>query len=706
MAGTIKGMTIEIGGNTAPLEQALKGVNKEIKGTQSELKEVERLLKLDPKNTELLEQKQKLLGDQINNTKTKLDALKQAQKQLDTEMKNGGEVNQQEYRKLQREIISTEDKLKSYNKELQETGDKYDLLGKRAGAMNEAMQKASLGVLALGGALVKSAFDSANLADELNTLSAQTGLSTEEIQKFKYASDIIDVSFETLAGSMAKLTKNMASASKGSGDTYEAFKSLGVSITDANGELRSNQDVFDETINALGKMENETQRDALAMQIFGKSAQDLNPLIKGGAEQLKDLGEEAEQMGIIMSQDTLDGANALQDSLDKLKASASGAFTSIGADMAQYLIPVIEGLRDLVKWILDNKSAILTTLASISAGILAFNMVTMIQGMVQAFQAWRVATEGMTVAQALLNAVMNANPVALVVTAIATLTTALVTLTLTNEDFREKVLGAWEMLKQGAINVWEAIVKFFTIDIPNAFNATVTFLQTAWQNVVEFIKAPIMTAINFLTTVITTARDWGSNLIKAIGEGINNALSWLGDVISSVWNYISEAFTSHFKGIINIGKFLIEGLWNGIKNVKDWLINKIKSFCSDALGAIKAFFGIESPSKVMANEVGNYMAEGIGVGFGRTIPSVIDAMKDKLSGVTDAMQTELSFGDIPQIQGNQIISENQYVTRNYTNTIETIRQPQTVELVLDGTKLARTLIQPLDNEYNRLGVKI
>ena len=123
-------------------------------------------------------------------------------------------------------------------------------------------------------------------------------------------------------------------------------------------------------------------------------------------------------------------------------------------------------------------------------------------------------------------------------------------------------------------------------------------------------------------------------------------------------------------------------------------------------GAIKSFFGIESPSKVMANEVGKYMAQGIGVGFGNAIPSVINAMQEKLSAVTGAFQTELNLGDVPQIQGNQIISENQYVTRNYTNTIETIRQPQTIELVLDGTKLARALIQPLDNEYNRLGVKI
>ena len=222
----------------------------------------------------------------------------------------------------------------------------------------------------------------------------------------------------------------------------------------------------------------------------------------------------------------------------------------------------------------------------------------------------------------------------------------------------------------------------------------------------EFITVPVINALDFLKNILTTAREWGSSLIQSMKEGIILAIDFLKDAVASVWEYLSSAFMEHFKKINAIGKFLIEGLWNGIKNAKDWLINKIRSLCSDALGAIKAFFGIESPSKVMANEVGKYMAQGIGVGFGNSIPSVIDAMKDKLAGVTDAMQTELAFGDIPQIQGNQVISENSYITKNYSNTVETIRQPQTVELVLDGTKLARTLIQPLGNEYNRLGVKI
>jgi len=149
MAGNIKGMTIEIGGNTAPLEQALKDVNKEIKGTQKDLKDVEKLLKLDPRNTELLAEKQELLAKAVSETTTKLEALKKAKAQVDENMKNGTEVNKEEYRQLQKEIILTENSLKKYNQQIDESNEKIDLLGKNATAMNKAMQVAGAGVLAL-----------------------------------------------------------------------------------------------------------------------------------------------------------------------------------------------------------------------------------------------------------------------------------------------------------------------------------------------------------------------------------------------------------------------------------------------------------------------------------------------------------------------------------------------------------------------------
>ena len=107
MADRIKGITVVLGGDTTGLNKALSGTNKEIKNTQAQLKDVERLLKLDPTNTTLLEQKQRLLADAVGETKSKLDTLKTAEKQVQEQFKRG-EVSQQQYDGLQREIAATE----------------------------------------------------------------------------------------------------------------------------------------------------------------------------------------------------------------------------------------------------------------------------------------------------------------------------------------------------------------------------------------------------------------------------------------------------------------------------------------------------------------------------------------------------------------------------------------------------------------------
>ena len=111
MANRIKGITVEIGGDTTKLSKALEGVNKDIKGTQTQLKDVQKLLKLDPSNTELLSQKHKLLADAVSATKEKLEVLKTAAEQANTALANG-EISQQQYDALQREIIETENELK------------------------------------------------------------------------------------------------------------------------------------------------------------------------------------------------------------------------------------------------------------------------------------------------------------------------------------------------------------------------------------------------------------------------------------------------------------------------------------------------------------------------------------------------------------------------------------------------------------------
>ena len=141
----------------------------------------------------------------------------------------------------------------------------------------------------VGKALVSASVDGAAYADTVLTESTVTGIATDKLQEYMYAAELVDVSVETLTKSMAKNIKSMKSAQDGSSAMVEAYEKLGVSVTNTDGTLRNSDDVYWELIDALGAVENETERDALAMQILGKSAQELNPLIEAGADKMSEL---------------------------------------------------------------------------------------------------------------------------------------------------------------------------------------------------------------------------------------------------------------------------------------------------------------------------------------------------------------------------------------------------------------------------------
>lgn len=180
------------------------------------------------------------------------------------------------------------------------------------------------------------------MADDLNTMRAKTGLSTQTLQELTYASDLIDVSVETISGSLRKLTSNMNSARNGSKTTAKAFSDLGVSVTDANGNLRDSEDVFYDVIDALGRIDNEAERDALSMQIFGKSATELNPLIVKGSDALRGLADEAHNVGYVMDQETLDSLNAVNDNFDRMKLQGEALKNQLGVE----LVPVIQEMQE------------------------------------------------------------------------------------------------------------------------------------------------------------------------------------------------------------------------------------------------------------------------------------------------------------------------------------------------------------------------
>ena len=482
MADRIKGITIEIGGETTKLQAALKGVNSTINSTKSQLRDVEKLLKLDPTNTELLRQKQKLLGDQVKATSDKLEELKKAQAQMDA---SGVDKSSQEYMALQREIIATEQELKNAEKAASEFNVTLAKVSATATKVSEGAAKAAEKTRALSTAaagaltgLAGIAYKAATNADGLNTLAKQTGFTTEELQKFQYAADRIDVSMETITGASQKMVNKLRSSEK-------TFTELGIATRDASGNLRSSKDIFYDTIKYLSTIENETERDAVAMSIFGKSANELAGIIDDGGQALKEFGDEAEQAGLILDQETLDGLNEVNDQIDKLKAQAVGSIAKAGASALQALTPVIEKVAVVIEKILNYIAQLTPQQMQIIMTILA---------VVAAISPLLSLVSALSAAIAFL-----ASPIGIVIAIIAALIAIGVTL-----------YKHWDELKAKATDFVNGVKTGFEqlkTDVTNAVENLKSNISRTWENIKTAITRPIEQAWNTVSGIVDKIRN-------------------------------------------------------------------------------------------------------------------------------------------------------------------------------------------------------
>lgn len=197
----------------------------------------------------------------------------------------------------------------------------------------------------IGSAMWDASKAGAAYADDILTLAVTTGLSTDELQEYKYMANLVDVSLDTLTGSLTKLTSNMGKAKDGEGDAAAVFKELKVSVTDSNGQLRKAKDVFRDTITALGKVKNETERDTKAMTLFGKSAKELNPMIAAGADEMESLAKEAHKTGYVLSGEALTALGKQQDAMERLDRRTEALKNNFAAKLAPSLEKVYSGLE-------------------------------------------------------------------------------------------------------------------------------------------------------------------------------------------------------------------------------------------------------------------------------------------------------------------------------------------------------------------------
>lgn len=596
MASRIKGITIDIGGDTSSLQKSLKAVDGQLKTTQNTLRDVNKLLKLDPSNVELLRQKQKALQDAIKATNERLEELKKVSKDS---------VSPEEWDAIQREIIDTEQRLDSLKSELkafgsvagqqiQAAGAKMEEFGGKVEDVGKKLQPLSTAASGIVAGLVGLGYNAVKSADDLNTLSKQTGLSTDELQKMQYASDLVDVSLEDMTGAVTKLKKNMT----GHADTWEQ---LGVSVTNADGSMRNANEVFYDTLAALSQIDNETERDQLAMDLFGKSADSLAGIIDDGGAALQSYGQEAENLGLILSGDTLDALNETNDTLDKTKAQLAGAFGQLGATVAQNLAPLVTKLADGIGKITEKLKNLTPeqteTVLKITAAAAA--LAPLVTGIGKAISTVGKVTKAIGKVTGALSAL---NPTTLIVVgAIAAVVAIGVTL-----------YKNWDKIKETASKM-------------------ATSLKNTWNG----IKTSVTGAVNNIKSSVTASWD---NIKKKVTDTANN----IKTNVTNAWNGVKDASQKAWDSVkttatdrINAIKKSFDDAGGGIKGAATVVVTAVKDTWSNGFDKINEMSGgklVEFKNKVTAiwNDVKS------------SVTSVADKMKSSVTTVTDNIKSSVS----------------------------------------------------------------
>lgn len=662
MASRIKGITIDICGDTSSLQNSLKAVDGQLKTTQNTLRDVNKLLKLDPSNVELLRQKQQALQDAIKATNERLEELKNVSKDS---------VTPEEWDAIQREIIDTEQRLNSLQNELrnfgsvagqqiQAAGAKMEEFGGKVESAGKKLQPLSTAASGILASLVGLGYKAVTASDDLNTLAKQTGFSTTELQKMQYASDLIDVSLEDMTGAMSKLRKNMT----GHADTW---KRLGVSVTNADGSMRNANDVFYDTLAALSKIDNETERDQLAMELFGKSADSLAGIIDDGGAALKKYGQEAEDLGLILSQDTLDALNETNDAIDKTKAQLAGAFGQLGATVAQNLAPLVTKLADGIgkitaklKDLTPEQTEIILKVTAAAAAL-----APLVIGIGKAISTVGKVTKVIGKVTGALSAL---NPTTLIiVAAIAAVVAIGVTLYKNWDKIKEaasklatslkntwngiktSVTGAVNNIKSSVTASWDDIKKKVTdtansikTNVTNAWNGVKDASAKAW----DAVKTTATDRINAVkktfdeagggikgaaTVVVNSVKDTWSTGFAQINELTGGKLGEFKDKVTTVWNNVKSSVTSVADNI----RSSVSTAWSNMKSSVTSTVDNLKS------GVLNAWDGLKSGISSKVDAVKLYIN-----GLKTKFTDVKDHVTQIIQKIKDAFNFNWSFPHI------------------------------------------------------------
>lgn len=482
---------------------------------------------------------------------------------------------------------------------------------------------AAIGALAAAtGVAIKQGFDltaaAAGNVDTLMTLSAQTSVSAETLQKWDYAARFIDTDVSTMTDSMAKMVKGMGDANKGSTTAQAKFKALGVDIRDkVTGELRDSEDVFADAIDALGRVSNETERDALAMDLFGKSAQDLNPLIKAGGDQLRKLGDEAEAAGLVMGSDALNALGGFDDAMQRLSATGDG----LKNVLAVGLTPVFQPLVDMATGAMGQVSAALAD--GLQPGELDGILQNVLGTMSTAIgSVSQLLTDAMPVISAALTGIIG-----MVVEMLPGLLDTLLPAALgLLQGVIDAIVQNIEPLTALAVSLLKQLATFLTENVGQLLGAATDIMLGLVDGITDALPELIPMAVTML-----------ANFALALVGAIPEIAARLPEIVQAIWDGLAAV------DWLGLGTNLIQGLVDGLGAAVSALLSSITGIFGNIWQEILKVFGIASPSTEAASAAG-FILDGLLEGFESAVTAVVDAVKRIFGKIWDAIKSIFGFG--------------------------------------------------------------
>lgn len=764
-------------------EQLIASYNKE----KSELERIGR--ELGTSSTEYKQQAEAVekLKEQVEKSTTANDQNERSMSRMRTQMNSA-----------QAEINKTKGEIKELESQMGKSADSGEKLGKSVEDAGEKARNAEGGFTVLKGAianlagniitsaingvqsLVGEAINSADALKKFESTMSFAGYDDSAISKAKddmkeYA-DLTVYDLDTVANTTAQLAANGIQDYTGltqaagnlnavAGGNAETFKSVAMVLTQTAGAGKLTTENWNQLADAIPGASGKLQEAMLKNGAYTGNFRDAMEKGQITADEfnqaIMDLGFTDAAQQAATSTATFEGAMgnmqaAVTDGLMQIyDAIGSENVTGFISGISDAVSKVIPPIKDGVSWLKDNLPTIAPLLAGISAALGTIMVAQKIEAMVAAFRAWKTATEGLTVAQRLLNVAQLSSPIGLVIGLVAGLVAAIVVLWNTNDGFRDAVMSAWQGIKDFVGNAIQAIQGFFAnlgttlSQLPQMFSdwlnsviATVTewvsniaaqaasagsqfvsnvvdFVQNlpynlgyllgtvigtviSWveqmasnaasagsqfvANAINFIQNLPANVASFLSSVISNVVGWVSNMAsnasRAGSQFLSNAINFvsqlpgriagfLSNVISSLGSWAgqmasrgAEGAANMFNAVVNglaslpgrvlsIGSDIVRGIWDGISGAAGWLGDQVRNFASGILDGMKSALGIHSPSRLFRDQVGKYMAQGIGVGFidemGSVVGQMQDAMPDASALVSDpqlAYSASTATGDV------------------------------------------------------------